>query len=83
MTLRNAEDGAAITEMKKGLNKVLKKYFVNYDFRLDGYYVDLWIEDRYEEEYIMELLNTLQRKISGTAKREASCTALEAIQMKP
>ena len=64
VTLRNAEDGAAISEMKKGLNKVLKKYFVNYDFRLDGYYVDLWIEDRYEEEYIMELLNTLSPYIT-------------------
>ena len=64
MTLRNAKDGAAITEMKKGLNKVLKKYFVNYDFCLDGDYVDLWIEDRYEEEYIMELLNTLSPYIT-------------------
>ena len=50
--------------MKKGLNKVLKKYFVNYDFCLDGDYVDLLIEDRYEEEYIMELLNTLSPYIT-------------------
>ena len=64
VTLRNAEDGAAISEMKRGLNKVLKKYFVNYDFRLDGDYIDLWIEDRYEKEYIMELLNTLSPYIT-------------------
>lgn len=64
VTLRNTEDGAAISEMKRGLNKVLKKYFVNYDFRLDGDYIDLWIEDQYEEEYIMELLNTLSPYIT-------------------